>query len=79
MVQKYRILITEAKELFSLVNINGFAEVYFSNLKHFKKNYECYESLEDLYLETFGQRRFSCYESFMVCLKLFKKKCQKNK
>ena len=73
MVQKYRILITESKDLFALVSIAGFSEAYFKNLKNFKKNYECYESLEDLFFETYGQRRFSCYQSFMVCLKIHRK------
>jgi len=47
-----------------LSTTNGFYQYYFSKLKDFKFNYECFAHVNDLYYKTFGIERYKSYESF---------------
>ena len=42
----------------------GFYQYYFENLKHYKTEIDCFEKINDLYYEFFGEHKFSSYDSF---------------
>lgn len=42
----------------------GFYEYYFEQLKHHKTEIECFDAINDLYFEYFGEYKYSSYNSF---------------
>jgi len=44
----------------------GFNKLFEKNLKHAKTYVEAYEQTETYHSQHFGDRRFSCYDSFRV-------------
>lgn len=42
----------------------GFYEYYFEQLKHHKTEVECFDSINDLYFEYFGEYKYASYNSF---------------
>jgi hypothetical protein len=49
-----------------LATTNGFFQYYFSQLKYHRTNIECFNAVNDLYLDFFGEERYSSYKSFQV-------------
>ena len=56
-----------------LATSEGFFQYYFSILKNFKTQTECFHVVNDLYYDFFGEYRYSSYTSFTITLK----KCYK--
>jgi hypothetical protein len=44
--------------------VTGFYEYYFQQLKNHKTEIECFEAVNDLYFEYFGEYKYSSYDSF---------------
>jgi hypothetical protein len=42
----------------------GFYEYYFKNIKHHRTNVECFNAVNDLYFDLFGEYRFSSFNAF---------------
>ncbi|SHG27952.1 hypothetical protein [Flavobacterium johnsoniae] len=51
-----------------------FYAYYFSKLSDFRSNSDCFNHVNDLYHELFGEFRYSDYASFRVQLSKFNKK-----
>lgn len=47
-----------------LNNFNGFNDLVQSERKYYPTEREAYEFVETKHIEIFGERRYSCYESF---------------
>ena len=47
-----------------LVTTQKFYKYYFSKLRDFKTNKQCFDSVNQLYYDLFGIYRFSCYSDF---------------
>lgn len=62
----------ENKLMRQLATPTGFYEYYFKQLKHHQTNMECFNHVNDLYFEIFGEYRYSSYYSF-ARTKLWKK------
>lgn len=52
-----------------LSTTNGFYQYYFSKLKDFPFNYECFAHVNDLYYNLFGVERYTSFDSFRNSLK----------
>ena len=42
----------------------GFYEYYFKQLKYHRTNIECFNTVNDLYFDLYGEYRYSSYYSF---------------
>lgn len=54
----------ENKLMRQLATSTGFYEYYFSQLKHHRTNIECFNHVNDLYFDIFGEYRYASYYSF---------------
>jgi len=52
------------QDIRGLIYLNNFINAWFNALPHHKTYEEAYESIEDIYIEYFGRRRYSDYSSF---------------
>jgi hypothetical protein len=55
---------TQIKLLKQLGTAEGFYQYYFSELKNYRTNIECFNAVNDLYLDLFGEYRYSSWHSF---------------
>lgn len=44
----------------------GFYEYYFSQLRFHKTNVDCFNAVNNKFLDIFGEERYSDYRSFMI-------------
>ena len=49
-----------------LATKRGFINVYYSNLKNFDTNTECFDFVNDLHKKHFGEHKYMNYNSFRV-------------
>lgn len=54
----------ENKLMRQLATATGFFEYYFSMLKHYRTNLECFNAINDLYFDIFGEYKYSSHKSF---------------
>ncbi len=54
------------QDIRGLIYLNNFINAWFIALPNYKTYEEAYESIEDVYVEYFGKRRYSSYKSFEV-------------
>lgn len=47
-----------------LVKPDGFFDYYFKQLKHYTTNIDCFNAVNDMYFDFFGEYRYSSYKSF---------------
>lgn len=52
-----------------LATTEGFFQHYFSILKQFDSQPQCFNHVNDLYFDLFNEYRYSCYNSFRNTLK----------
>lgn len=64
----------QIKLMRKLATSSGFFEHYFSTLKHFKTQTECFHVVNDQFYEFFGEYKYSSYTSFKITLKKHYKK-----
>lgn len=58
--------LTKQNELLKqLGTTSGFYQYYFSELKHHRTNIECFNTVNDLHLDLFGEYRYSCWKAFV--------------
>jgi hypothetical protein len=66
--EELQLEITKLQEEFELIRqlgrSNGFYMYYFSKLKDFKTNIDCFHHVNDLYYKYFNEYRYSSYNSF---------------
>lgn len=53
---------------------SGFYEYYFEQLKHYKSNIDCFEYVNNLYYQYFGEYKYSSYNSFRTVKNKFLEK-----
>lgn len=58
-------------EMRQLATANGFREFYFNQLPYFKSNTEAFNHVNNLYLEYFGEYRYSSHDTFRKLLHRF--------
>ena len=54
----------ENELLKKLATKTGFIRLYYEKLPKFKYNYLCFEHINSLHLEKFGEEKYSCWNSF---------------
>ena len=54
-----------------IVTANGFYKYYFSQLVNYKSNLDCFNAINDMYFDFFGEYRYSGYESFKQQIKKY--------
>jgi hypothetical protein len=59
----------QLKQVRQLSTTEGFAEAFHQNLATSKTFIEAYEVTERAHECLFGERKYSCYQSFQVCVK----------
>lgn len=47
-----------------IATASGFYEYYFKQLKHYKTEIECFNAINELYHNYFGEFKYSSYDSF---------------
>lgn len=57
-------LILNEKELRQIITPSGFYEVWIKATKYFKTYVETYEAIEDIFVNHYGVRKYSGYDSF---------------
>lgn len=72
LTQKIDRLIKENSLMKKLATSQGFYEYYFSQLNNYKSNVECFEAVNELCFEIFGEYRYSSYKSFAIS-KIYRK------
>lgn len=63
----------ENKIMRQLATREGFYKYYFSQLKHHETNTDCFNAVNELYFDLFGEYRYSNYKVFMSGYKVRKK------
>lgn len=51
-----------------LKDTNSFFKSYFNFLPYFKTYKECFEYLNEIHLDIFGNEKYSSYNSFQTCM-----------
>ena len=63
----------EKKIMQQIATANGFYQYYFSQLLNYKSNLDCFNAVNEMYYEFFGEYRYSGYESFKQQIKKYSK------
>lgn len=63
--QQIEELQAQNKIMRQLATTTGFYEYYFKQLKHHRTNFDCFNYVNDLYFNIFGEYRYSSYNSFI--------------
>lgn len=61
LVQKLK---KENEIICKIATSSGFYEYYFEQLKHHKTNVDCFEYVNNLYFDFFGEYKYASYNSF---------------
>lgn len=61
LVQKLK---KENEIICKIATSSGFYEYYFEQLKHYKTNIDCFEYVNNLYCQYFGEYKYSSYDTF---------------
>ena len=56
-----------------IATASGFYQYYFSQLLNYNSNLECFNAINDMYFDFFGEYRYSGYESFKQQIKKYSK------
>lgn len=64
LAQQIEELQAQNKLMRQLATTTGFYEYYFKQLSHHRTNFECFNHVNDLYFDIFGEYRYSSFKSF---------------
>ena len=62
------------KHILALQKIEGFTKVWCERTAFHKTYEQAYDSVEQLYISYFGERKYASYESFVICRNRYYKK-----